>query len=61
VFPCDASNRCARRKGRLDNTPLFFRRTVDVLRRFWLAHTLDDFAHSAIVGPETAYVQTVVR
>jgi len=61
VFPCDAGNRCARRKGRLDNTALFFRRTVDALRRFWLAHTLDDFAHSVIVGPGEAPVQTVVR
>jgi hypothetical protein len=34
---------------------------VDALRRFWLAHTLDDFDHSVIVGPEMAYVQTVVR
>jgi hypothetical protein len=34
---------------------------VDALRRFWLAHTLDDFAHSVIVGPGEAPVQTVVR
>jgi hypothetical protein len=61
VLPCDAGYRGARCKGRLDNMTLFFRRTEDALRRFWLAHTLDDFAHSVIVGPGAVHVQTIVR
>lgn len=61
MLTCYASNRCARREGRLHNAVLLLYRTMDALRRNGLAITFDDFAHSVIVGQNHTSGKTVVR